>query len=88
MEYIHKVGIVHRDIKPNNILINSSEPEKIKIVLADFGLGDTYKEGQLLYKRCGCEKYCAPEIFHNEKYVPLKVDIWSCGVVLYAMVVG
>lgn len=58
----------------------------IKIV--DFGLSNTYKNGGLLKTACGSPCYAAPEMIAGKKYNGLMSDIWSCGVILYAMVCG
>ncbi|KRW98684.1 Protein kinase-like domain [Pseudocohnilembus persalinus] len=84
VEYIHKLKIVHRDLKPENLLLNSQN--NIKIV--DFGLSNTYKDKELLKTACGSPCYAAPEMIAGKKYYGLGVDIWSCGVILYAIVCG
>jgi 5'-AMP-activated protein kinase, catalytic alpha subunit len=84
IEYIHKIGVVHRDLKPENILLDYKK--SIKIV--DFGLSNTYKKGEHLKTPCGSPCYAAPEMIRGEKYDGLKVDIWSCGVILFAMLCG
>ena len=58
----------------------------VKIV--DFGLSNTYKQGELLKTACGSPCYAAPEMVAGKKYDGLPADIWSCGVILYAMVCG
>lgn len=58
------------------------------IKLVDFGLSNTYSDGELLKTACGSPCYAAPEMIAGEKYHGSKVDIWSCGVILYAMVCG
>ena len=84
IEYIHKIGIVHRDLKPENILLDHNNDVK----LVDFGLGNLYKEGTLLKTACGSPCYAAPEMIKGHRYNGLMTDIWSSGVVLYAMVAG
>ena len=84
IEYIHKLQIAHRDIKPENMLLTSSKD--IKIV--DFGLSNTYKKGGLLSTACGSPCYAAPEMLSGKKYKGLSVDIWSCGVVLYIILLN
>ena len=84
IEYLGKLNITHRDIKPENLLV--SNDKKIKIV--DFGLSNTYKNNELLKTACGSPFYAAPEMIKGEKYNGNKVDIWSSGIVLYAMVCG
>ena len=61
--------------------------KNIKIV--DFGLSNTFKEGELLKTACGSPCYAAPEMIEGKnRYEPVMVDIWSCGVILYAMLCG
>ena len=85
LEYIHILGIVHRDIKPENILLTKN---KSKIKLVDFGLSNSYKYGTLLQTACGSPCYAPPEMISGKEYQPLYSDLWSCGVVLYCMLVG
>ena len=84
VEYIHKLNIVHRDLKPENLLLDKDK--NIKIV--DFGLSNTYKANELLKTACGSPWYAAPEMVAGKQYHGLPADIWSCGVILYAMVCG
>ena len=84
VEYIHKLGVVHRDLKPENLLLDSKK--NIKIV--DFGLSNTYKPGELLQTACGSPCYAAPEMIAGHKYLGSRVDLWSCGVILFAMLSG
>lgn len=84
LEIIHKNGVVHRDIKPENLLLK----ENNILTLIDFGLSNTYKKGQLLNSACGSQCYEAPEMLLGQNYHGLSVDIWSSGIVLYAMVCG
>ena len=85
IEYIHKLQIVHRDLKPENLLLDKAK-RNIKIV--DFGLSNTYNEGELLKTACGSPCYAAPEMIAGKKYDGLSVDIWSCGVILFALLCG
>ncbi|CAG9335007.1 unnamed protein product [Blepharisma stoltei] len=84
IEYIHKLNVVHRDLKPENLLLDHNK--NIKIV--DFGLSNTYKPGELLKTACGSPCYAAPEMIQGKKYVGSRVDIWSSGVILFAMICG
>ena len=84
VEYLHKLRIVHRDLKPENLLLDHKK--NIKIV--DFGLSNLYKEGELLKTACGSPCYAAPEMIAGKKYNGLNVDVWSCGVILYALICG
>lgn len=84
VKYLHSIGCAHRDIKPSNILLDW----KKNVKLIDFGLGNLYSEGQKLSTSCGSPCYAAPELISGEEYCPLKVDIWSSGITLYAMLCG
>ena len=84
IEYLHKCEIVHRDLKPENLLL--THDKSIKIV--DFGLSNTYKKGETLKTACGSPCYAAPEMIAGKRYFGSQVDIWSCGVILYALICG
>ncbi|XP_056260651.1 hormonally up-regulated neu tumor-associated kinase homolog [Seriola aureovittata] len=87
VEHLHKHGIVHRDLKIENFLLD--EHNNIKIV--DFGLSNTLKTEslslELLNTQCGSPAYAAPELLAHRKYGP-KVDVWSIGVSMFAMLTG
>uniref|UniRef100_A0A672IPZ9 non-specific serine/threonine protein kinase n=1 Tax=Salarias fasciatus TaxID=181472 RepID=A0A672IPZ9_SALFA len=87
VEHLHKHGIVHRDLKIENFLLD--EHNNIKIV--DFGLSNTLKAEslslELLSTQCGSPAYAAPELLAHRKYGP-KVDVWSVGVSMFAMLTG
>ena len=83
--YIHKKGVCHRDIKPSNLLDGET------LMLTDFGLGDMAVKGddtRALSEVCGTPDFIAPEVLTARTYEGTKVDMWSCGVTLYAMVTG
>jgi 5'-AMP-activated protein kinase catalytic alpha subunit len=84
VEYIHKLKVVHRDLKPENLLLDYARD--IKIV--DFGLSNMYKQDEKLKTACGSPCYAAPEMVAGKNYDGLKVDIWSSGVVLFALLCG
>ena len=84
IEYLSKTRVAHRDLKPENLLLDSKK--NIKII--DFGLSNTYYENELLSTACGSPCYAAPEILKGEKYKGVEVDIWSSGIILYAMLCG
>uniref|UniRef100_UPI0037E7A099 hormonally up-regulated neu tumor-associated kinase homolog A n=1 Tax=Semicossyphus pulcher TaxID=241346 RepID=UPI0037E7A099 len=87
VDHLHKHGIVHRDLKIENFLLD--EHNNIKIV--DFGLSNTLKAEslslELLNTQCGSPAYAAPELLAHRKYGP-KVDVWSVGVSMFAMLTG
>ncbi|KAM4903262.1 uncharacterized protein FYW23_001117 [Sylvia borin] len=87
VEHLHCQGIVHRDLKIENFLLD--ENNNIKII--DFGLSNAAKfEGlsqELLHTQCGSPAYAAPELLAHKKYGP-KVDVWSIGVSMFAMLTG
>merc|ERR1719253_480037 len=84
VEKIHSMQVAHRDLKPENLLLD--EHRNIKIV--DFGLSNTFQDGALLKTACGSPCYAAPEMIAGKKYVPSLCDIWSCGVILFALICG
>jgi protein-serine/threonine kinase len=86
VDYLHSMGVAHRDLKPENLLIDSSGHVKI----TDFGVSDVFrtcweKEPHKSKGLCGSEPYIAPEEFTGEPYDARKVDVWSCGIIYYAM---
>ncbi|KAH0423723.1 hypothetical protein CcaCcLH18_11974 [Colletotrichum camelliae] len=78
-EFIHHRGIVHRDIKPPNVMVKSRHPMVTK--LTDFGLAIRLPELADEAPRCGTAPYTAPEILERKVYDE-KVDIWSLGIIL------
>ena len=87
IEYLHKNNIVHRDIKLENLIIN---PKTKELKIVDFGLSNIFsnKNYQLLSSSCGSPSYAPPEMLSGGDYKATPVDIWSSGIVLYAMVCG
>lgn len=86
LEYCHAKGIIHRDMKPENLLLAENDVLKI----SDFGLSNIIlSPEQMLKTHCGSEKYAAPEVMQNtDPYKGPPVDVWSTGVILYIMVGG
>ena len=84
MQYCHKKNVLHRDIKLDNILLTSQGDVKI----CDFGVSKLVTDGEKMKEQCGTPAYIAPEVFENKGYEGYASDIWSAGVVLYAMLYG
>ena len=84
LKYIHKKNIIHRDIKLDNILIDTTNTVKI----CDFGVSRKIQKGEKIYERCGTPAYIAPEIYKKIGYTGFQSDVWSAGVTLYYILSG
>lgn len=84
LAYCHRFNICHRDLKPENILLDSYH----NIKLADFGMAALQPAGHWLNTSCGSPHYAAPEIIYGRRYRGDKADIWSCGIILFALLTG
>ncbi|XP_042479480.1 CBL-interacting serine/threonine-protein kinase 14-like [Macadamia integrifolia] len=85
--YCHSHGVFHRDLKPENVLIDESGDLKV----TDFGLSaitEQIRDDGMLHTLCGTPAYVAPEILAKKGYDGAKVDIWSCGIILYVLNAG
>lgn len=84
VEYCHRNLVVHRDLKPENLLLDS----QLNIKIVDFGLSNVMRDGHFLRTSCGSPNYAAPEVISGKLYSGPEVDVWSCGVILYALLCG
>lgn len=83
--FMHSKGVVHRDLKLDNILIDAAT-KKIKII--DFGFSLNSKPQQKLDSYCGTPHYMCPDIVKKTPYSGFAADIWACGVILYILSAG
>ncbi|CAG9318654.1 SNF1-like_5 [Blepharisma stoltei] len=84
ISYCHQRRVTHRDIKPENLFLD--EDSNIKI--GDFGLSNIIRDGVFFKTACGSPNYAAPEVIAGCRYCGPEADVWSIGVVLYALLAG
>ncbi|TKA54446.1 hypothetical protein B0A53_03139 [Rhodotorula sp. CCFEE 5036] len=82
--YLHGEGVVHRDLKLENVLLD----ENVNVKIADLGFGREFEKGRFMDTRVGTLGYMAPEVVAGQRYLGEEVDIWSLGVILYALLTG
>ncbi|KAI0251441.1 kinase-like domain-containing protein [Lactifluus subvellereus] len=86
IDYCHRFNIAHRDLKPENLLLDQDRNIKV----ADFGMAawQMNNTSGLLRTACGSPHYAAPEVIEGCAYNGSSSDIWSCGVILFALLAG
>ncbi|KAG4142572.1 hypothetical protein ERO13_D06G137600v2 [Gossypium hirsutum] len=87
VNFCHARGVYHRDLKPENLLLDDNGDFKV----SDFGLSavsDQIRQDGLFHTFCGTPAYVAPEVLGRKGYDAVKVDIWSCGVILFVLMAG
>ncbi|XP_010466597.1 PREDICTED: CBL-interacting serine/threonine-protein kinase 7-like [Camelina sativa] len=86
LRFSHQDGVAHRDVKPQNLLLD----EQGNLKVSDFGLSalPEHLQNGLLHTACGTPAYTAPEVISRRGYDGAKADAWSCGVILFVLLVG
>ena len=80
VSYLHKMSIVHRDLKLENIVLNENHQ---RLVIVDFGMGRFWSGDKMAATHCGSPEYAAPELFDKiRSFGGREVDVWSLGIVL------
>ncbi len=84
VSFLHGNGILHRDIKDENIIIN----ENFELKLIDFGSAAVYRPGHKFTTFYGTLEYCSPEVLEGNPYEGPELEVWSLGILLYILVFG
>ncbi|KQK14076.1 hypothetical protein BRADI_1g14200v3 [Brachypodium distachyon] len=85
--YCHARGVSHRDVKPQNVLLDAEGNLKV----CDFGLAavpESRRDDGRLHTACGTPAFAAPEVLRRKAYDGVKADAWSCGVILFVLLAG
>lgn len=85
INYCHQFNICHRDLKPENLLLDK---QRDIIKIADFGMAALETSDKMLETSCGSPHYASPEIVSGKMYHGAPSDIWSCGIILFALLTG
>lgn len=85
LHYCHSFNICHRDLKPENLLLDGS---RRVVKVADFGMAALQPNEKMLETSCGSPHYASPEIVSGKSYKGTASDIWSCGIILFALLCG
>ena len=83
---MHAAGVVHRDLKLENVMLCAEDPRAVKIV--DFGLAVDYTAGQLFREKVGSKSYRSPEILAGAGYEGPPADVWALGIVIFSLAAG
>ncbi len=85
LKILEDSNIAHRDVKAENILVNTDTKE---IKLLDFGFSCLFVPNELVTSGCGTPSHTAPEVINQEPFDPVKADVWSSGILLFFMLCG
>lgn len=87
LDMIHQLGIAHRDVKLDNLMLHGCWPSPI-LKICDFGFSTDEAGQSMPSSTCGTPEYMAPEVLFESRYEGSAADLWSCGVSLYVMLAG
>ncbi|ETN97270.1 hypothetical protein RFI_40259, partial [Reticulomyxa filosa] len=88
VSWMHSNGVAHLDLSLENVMLQLANENGITVKIIDFGVAQRFRPNQKFNRSVGKFGYMAPEVFAQKEYSPEKADIWSLGVILFAMLVG